>query len=414
MEHPKIRLRVNAWFRDEEIDVEFPMGWEIVECRMAGHDMRPLSDEQMRDALLRPIGSPRLKELAAGQDQVVILFDDIPKPTPIHKIVPFVIEELHAGGISDDQIRFVCATGMHRGLTYQEFAAKLGVDIVARYPVYSHNPYENLVHVGTTSRGTPVHVNREYASCGLRIGIGSIVIHGSAGFGGGGKIVLPGISGVETIEYHHRMMKEVPGALNLKRGVIDDNRFRLDIDEAARLAALQFKVDAVLNNRREVVGLFAGDMIAEHRAGAAMAQQVYRTAPAKDADVVVMNLYPIETQFVKSTWCVPTSLKEGGDAVLFSQYPDAQNLHHLTGRFGTDFGGRHWKASGRAQQLAKAGRVIVCAPQLTMYDRLDLGGRERVVWCQTWDQVLVELTARNGHGTKVAVYPYAPIQLAAE
>ena len=196
---------------------------------------------------------------------------------------------MHAGGVTDDQIRFVNAPGTHRHMTYGELALKLGADIVERYPVYHHNIYENLVDVGTTSNGTPVLVNREFMSCDLRVGIGSIIPHQSAGFGAGGKIILPGIAGMKTVAYHHTNLRKGPASNKVKLGRVDDNPFRLDIEEAARLAGLQFKVDCVLNNRREVVGLFAGDFVAEHRAGVKLAREIYTTEMLKEMDVLVNN-----------------------------------------------------------------------------------------------------------------------------
>ena len=100
-----------------------------------------------------------------------------------------------AGGIKDEQIRFLSAPGTHRYMTYQELAAKLGADILEKYPVYQHNAYENTVFVGNTSNGTPVYINREFLSCDLRLGIGSIIPHHSAGFGAGAKIILAGHCG---------------------------------------------------------------------------------------------------------------------------------------------------------------------------------------------------------------------------
>jgi nickel-dependent lactate racemase len=126
----KVSLRVGTWFGEREIELAFPTHWEVVECRMGGHDKPALTDAEMRAALQNPIGSPRLRELAQDKKEVVILFDDLPKPTPTSRIVPFVLEELHAGGIRDDQIRFLCAPGTHRQLMYGEFVAKLGEDIV--------------------------------------------------------------------------------------------------------------------------------------------------------------------------------------------------------------------------------------------------------------------------------------------
>jgi len=405
----EVRIRINAFYEDGEIGLTFPDNWEVIECRMAGHDRTPLSDEEMRHALRTPIDSPRLSEQAKGKKQVCILFDDIPKPTPTSRMVPFVLEELHAGGITDDQIRFVCAPGTHRPLIYPEFVAKLGREIVERFPVYNHSVWENLVNVGTTSRGTPVWVNREFASCDLRVGIGSVFPHPSAGFGGGGKMILPGICGIDTIDHHHKNMRDSSATL----GRVDDNTFRLDMEEAARLAGLHFKVDAVLNNRREVVGLFAGDLVAEHRAGVNLARELYRTETMKDADVVVSNSYPDEPQTTRATWVVPFSLKEGGDAVLVSHSHEGQNLHQLNGRFGTDYGGRGYTPRRISANLGKANRTIVLAPNLSWYDRETIGPADKVGWHTTWAGVLAELASRHGSGTRVGVYPYAPLQVPA-
>ena len=405
----RIKMRVKAFFGDDEIELSFPENWDIKECLMAGHDKPPLSDDEMRRALRSPVGTPRLSEMAKGAKEACIVFDDIPKPTPTSRIAPFVLEELHAGGVGDEHIRFVCGPGTHRPLTDREFAAKLGSEIVEKYPVYNHSVWENVVYMGQTSRGTPVYVNREFASCDLRLAIGSIFPHPAAGFGGGGKIILPGIAGIETIEHHHKNMR-----VNAGLGRIDDNVFRLDLEEAAQLGGLQFKVDVVLNNRREVVGLFAGDLVAAHRAGLDLARQVYRTETVQDADVVVANSYPDESQMGRGTWCVGVSLREGGDVVLLTHSPDGQNLHQFGGRFGTDYGGRGFAPDRLYRNLQKAGRIIVLSPRLSRYDRMLAGPPEKVVWCKTWGEVLAELAGRHGAGTSVAVYPYAATQMPAQ
>ncbi len=404
----RVSMRINAFFGDETIDLVFPGGWEVQACLMAGHDRPALSDQEMREALQNPIGSPKLSELAKGKTEVCILFDDIPKPTPTSVIVPYVLEELHNGGIKDEQIRFICAPGTHRFLTFREFVAKLGQEIVERYPVYNHSIWENLVDVGTTSRGTPVQVNREFASCDLRVAIGSLFPHGAAGFGGGGKIILPGVCGIDTIEHHHTKMKP-----NRDVNKLDENEFRLDIEEAARLAGLHFKVDAVINNRREVIGLFAGDLVEEHRVGAELARKMYATKMAKDADVVVANSYPDEGQMGRCQWCVDPSLKEGGDVVFIVHSEDGQNLHQLSSRFGTGYGGRKYNPDRLNRRLDKVSRLLVMTPSLSKYDRLDLVPSEKVSWCRNWGEVLAELCDRHGSGTNAAVYPYAPLQFAA-
>ena len=407
----KIDLRVQAWFGEKDIELVFPSNWEVTERRMAGHDRKALTDDQMRTALKNPIGTPRLRELARGKEQGIVLFDDLPKPTPTSRIVPFVLEELHEGGIRDEQIRFLCAMGTHRYMTYAELAAKLGADIVEKFPVYQHNTYENTAFVGKTSAGTPVYLNQEFVSCDLKLGIGSIIPHQFAGFGAGGKIVMPGIAGIETIVHHHVNMCKPPFAETVKLARVDGNAFRLDIEEAARLTGFHFKIDSVLNNRREVVGLFAGDFVAEHRAGVKLAREVYATDMLKDMDVVISNGYPDECQFSRSIWTVPISLREGGDAVIVNHSHSGQVVHQWSGRFGTAFGGRGWKPGGKASHLKKAARVFILAPFLSKVDRMELGSAEKVVWSKSWEEVLAQLISRHGAGTRVGVYPYAPIQI---
>ena len=402
----QVRIRTNAYFGDDEITLTFPDSWRVTEVRMAGHDRPPLTDQEMRLALQSPIGTPRLSDLARGKKQVCILFDDLPKPTPTYRIVPFVLEELHLGGITDDQIRFVCAPGTHRPLNTTELAAKLGREIVERYPVYNHSIWENLVNVGTTGRGTPVWVNREFTYCDLRLGIGSIFPHGLAGFGGGGKLVLPGISGMDTIDHHHKNVTENAGFDR-----VDDNTFRLDVEEAARMAGLDFKVDAVLNNNRAVVGLFAGDLVAEHRAGVKLARDVYSTETVGEADIVVSNSYPDESQITRATWVVPPSLKEGGEVVLISHSHEGSNFHQWMARFGTEYGGRGYTPIRLAANLEKASRTIVLAPELSWNERETIGPANKVGWHRTWAEVLADLTDRHGLGTRVSVYPYAPLQM---
>lgn len=402
------RIRINAFRSDEEIELKFPEGWDITECRMAGHDRPALSDDGMRSALLNPIGAPRLSEMARGARKVCILFDDIAKPTPVGYIAAFVLEELHEGGITDEQIRFVSAPGAHRPMIYPEFVAKLGRDLVEKYPVFPHNVWENLVDMGKTSRGTPVQVNREFASCDLRLAIGSIFPQGPAGFGGGGKIVLPGVCGIETIAYHHENMR-----INAQLGRVEDNVFRLDLEEAARLAGLHFKVDAVLNNRREVVGLFAGDFVAEHRIGVKFASQVYRTETVAGVDVVLANSYPDEVQLGRAMWPINASLREGGDMVVWTHAPEGQLLHQLSGRFGTDYGGRHYELirNMTLKWQEKAARIIIVAPYLSRCERDEIGPPGKVIHCRDWGAALAALSSRHGPGTKVGVYPYAPMQL---
>ena len=243
-EGQSLQFRVSLWNNEREIRLGFPQEWEITECRMAGHDLPPLSYSQIREAFEKPTSTPRIRDLARGKQKVVILFDDLARPTPAYKILPLVLEELKEGGVSEDKIRLVCAYGCHRPLVREEMIKKLGREVVENYLVFNHNVYEHHVKMGTTSRGTPVLINREVAGCDLKIGVGCLIPHFTAGYGGGAKILVPGAAGMETIAYNHiELHKAYPAQVSL--GKVKNNPRRLDVEEAARIAGLDITVNVV-------------------------------------------------------------------------------------------------------------------------------------------------------------------------
>ncbi len=413
MTEQRIRIPIKAWYGDEEMALHFPQKWQIHECRMAGHDTPPLTDQQMVQALEHPIGTKPIKELAQGKKQVVILFDDLTRPAPTWKILPLVLAQLHEAGIADDQIRFVTAYANHAAMSQEDLVKKLGKDVVRRYRIYNHNPYEHLTDLGKTSRNTPVLINREVMACDLKIGIGGLIPHLGAGFGGGAKMVLPGVAGIVSADYNHRIIGKIRGdrsKTKFRHGEVENNDMRLDLEEAARMVGLDMKIDLLINNRREIIGVFAGEFIAQHRAGVEMARSLYTTPVVKDSDIVVMNAYPIENQPIKAVWPGRLALKEGGLAVVIAQSVEGLAHHYLAGRFGTEYGGTMWNPPQKLI-IPQADRLLVCSSYLSRNDLEAYGPTDRVVACDTWEEVLHHLSEIYPEQAKVAVYPYTAIQL---
>ncbi|MFO7984234.1 MAG: lactate racemase domain-containing protein [Desulfatiglandaceae bacterium] len=181
-----------AWYGDTDMDLTFPDPWHVQVLNMNGRKAVPLTPQAFEAAFEHPIGAPRIRDLAKGKRDVAIVFDDITRPTRVDQIAGYVLEELQKAGIPDGHIRFIVALGAHGAHSLIDFRKKLGHDILARFPVFNHNPYECCQYLGKTSRGTPVEINAEFMKCDMKIGIGLIVPHVSYGYGGGGKIVLPG------------------------------------------------------------------------------------------------------------------------------------------------------------------------------------------------------------------------------
>lgn len=403
------KIRVSLWNNERDIKLDFPPEWEAIECRMAGHDMPPLSDSQINEAFENPIGSLRIRDLAKGKQKVVILFDDMSRPTPVQKILPFVIKELEAGGVGEDKIRLVCALGCHRPLSRQEFIAKLGREIVENYMIFNHNVYEHHVNMGTTGRGTPVLINREVASCDLKIGIGSIIPHPNAGFAGGAKILLPGVSSIDSVAHNHVNFnqKKYPEVIGI--GKVNKNHRRLDMEEAARLAGLDVVVNAIINHKKDVLGMFVGDFIAAHRAGMASGKEIYLTENRGKFDILVLNTFPIEETPGKALWAARESLTDGGDIVLVWQSEDGMVPHYLQGTFGSDYGGRDWHKPGPLR-TSQAKRLYIYSESLSKQERLWWGPDDQVFWFRDWKELIASLKVRHGAGTRVGVYPYCTLQ----
>jgi nickel-dependent lactate racemase len=412
-----IRLPQLAWHENDELELRFPSSWEIHVCYMKGHNRPPLREEEIRSAFANPIGAKPIRELARGKGEVAILFDDIARPTRVAEIVPHVLGELEAAGVEDTSIRFIAALGAHGALTRMDFVKKLGEAVLERFPVYNHNPYENCTFVDKTSRGTPVAVNSEFMGCDLKIGIGSILPHPLTGFSGGGKIILPGVASMDTTTHNHgALIKEA-----LSRGVdmatwlgkFEGNEFRLDIEEAAKIAGLDVKIDAIINGRGATTGLFVGDPESVYVEGVKLAEEVYATEPVQGQDIAVLNSYAKANE---AFLALPLSspLLEGGrgDLVLVANAPEGQVTHYLAGAFGKKTGGRLWMPPTSLPANVK--RLIVLTPYIDRAGAGYFGSPESIVWTRTWAEVLEILTETHGDRAKVAVVPDGTMQYFAQ
>jgi len=407
----KVKVPVMPYYGDEEMTLDFPAAWDVHLCQMKGWNAPRLTTTQMRKAFANPIGTKTIREMAKGKKEVVILFDDLSRGTPADFIVPFVLEELKAGGIKDDNIRFIAAFGAHGAMNNLELAKKLGPDILRRYLVYQHNPYENCVPLGQTSWGTPVAVNAEYMACDLRIGIGAIVPH-PFGFGGGSKIILPGVVSMDTIDANHTRLGlcDKVCICNLAGNIL-----KADIDEAAKMARLDVKVDAILNIRRQVTGLFVGDFIGEYKAGVKVAREHYATEMVTDCNIVVANCYQKANEITLAPFIAsPLLTKKGGDMVLMSVYPAGQILHYFGRSFGKKFGGRGWNVPGPEGRHAglpeNAKKLTVFMPYPDKAGVDWLAPYELVNFASSWNEVITDLKKRYGSKAKVAVIPDATVQ----
>jgi lactate racemase len=402
-----IKIPQHLWYDPAETELHFPPSWNVSLCPMKGGDWKKLTPEGMKRAFEHPIGTPTLKALAKGKREIAILFDDITRPTPVYEIIPFLLRELEEAGISDQQIRFIAALGAHGAHTAIDFRKKLGQEVLDRFPVYNHHPFDHCTYLGNTSRGTPLSINNEVMACDLKIGIGAIVPHLFSGFGGGGKIILPGVSHIDSIAHNHGpLLLHHPGSVGLGR--IEGNVPRLDIEEATRMAGLDAKIDAVVNLRGEITGLFVGDPILEHREGMKLAREAYATTPARGMDIAVVNTYSKPSECTIARYIGLPSLKEaGGDLVIIANEPAGQVIHYLYGEFGTCGEGRLSLPPFLPDRVK---RLIIVSPIKDHAGACFFGKGAPLLWVKTWEEALALLKSEWGDRATAAVYPDGTIQ----
>ncbi len=407
------------WYGDTELELAFPDSWEVLTCRMQGENAPRLTDDGFRKAFRNTIGTPRIAELARGKKEAVIIFDDLSRPTKVAELVPYILAELKEGGVKDEGIRFVSALGGHGAMKLMDFEKKLGRETLRKYPAYNHNPFENCTFVGRTTRGTPISINSEVMSCDLKIAVGAIVPHPTAGFGGGGKLILPGVAHADTIWANHHDVggrgqptKDNPlGNLDpsIGFGKVEANVLRLDMEEAARLAGLDVIVNAVVNLYRETVGLFVGDVVAAHREGVKLARRIYATDSPPKGDIVVVNAYAKANEGAVSVQTGCKLLKEeGGTLVMIANIPEGQICHYMARSFGKKIGGRLW---GPRQGLPpRTKRMIVLGPYIDRAGLDWLGPADQVTIASSWAEIVALLQQEHGATARVIVVPDATLQ----
>ncbi len=384
-----------------KLELPLPDGWQVEICNMAGHDRPAMTDEQIRAAISNPMGTRPIRELAGGKKNVAIIFDDITRITQISKIIPAVLDELAEAGIPDDNISFIAALGTHGSMNRADFAMKLGEDVMARFPVFNHNPFFNCTYVGTTSNGTEVAINAEVMNCDLKIAIGAIIPHRGVLFGGGAKIVLPGISSFETILYNHRLPHGEPNTY-------ETNTMHLDMVEASGLAGLDIKIDCIINGRGETAAVYAGTLAAANEAGVSDAKAHYLTAKVEEKDIVIANTFMKVSESASAITVAYPSLKQsGGDVVLISNTPNGQTVHYLMGPWGRSIRGKRPIQFPVAPHVK---RLINYTEYPDLIGLMWLEDTDRVCQMYDWDKIIELLVKDYGDKATVAVFPDSDIQ----
>ena len=240
--------------------------------------------EVIRAALEHPIGTPRLRDLAHKGQRVAIMTSDLTRPCPSDRLLPFVLQELAAAGIPDEDIFIVLALGLHRPMTEDEIDRLVSPQVRRRIRVLNHN-LGDVVSLGVTSRGTPVEIFRPLVEADLRLCLGNLEFHWFAGYSGGAKAVLPGCASRATIIANHSLMVR-PG---VGSGRHQDNPLREDLEEGAAMLGVDFILNVVVDGQHKLLEAVAGEVTAAHRRGCEAIAARGKVKIEHQADIVVAS-----------------------------------------------------------------------------------------------------------------------------
>jgi len=324
--------------------------------------------EAVEYALTHPIGSQSLCDLVKPGQKIAIVTSDISRPMPSWQVLPPVLAQLYDAGIAKEDITVVFGLGSHRNHTEAEKRHLAGDAVYDQVLCIDSDPTD-CVRLGTTNRGTHVDITRTVAEADVRICLGNIEFHYFAGYSGGAKAIMPGVSTPEAIGQNHRMMVSQDACA----GKLDGNPIREDIEEAGRLCGIDFIVNVVLDEHKRIVHAVAGDPVLAHRAGCVYLDKMYRCPIAQRADIVLVsqggapkdaNLY--QTQ--KALDNAKHAVKKGGTVILIGACSegfgsaaferwlrDAPSAHALVERISKEFqlGGHKAAAIGMVLEDAR-------------------------------------------------------------
>lgn len=283
--------------------------------------------EELRNALHNPIGTPRLKDIVKPHNTVGIALSDATRNVPRQEILDAILEELSF--VKDQNITLFVGGGNHP--EYDIKLLKLREETYKRFRIVYHHSLEDaeMQYVGRTREGTEVKVNKKFTECDIKILTGAIKPHYFAGFSGGAKGLLPGLSSFTTIATNH-LMKSRPKA---KLGITDGNPVREDMEEAALLAGVNFIVNVIPNHKGEVIHAVAGDVVSAHREGIKWTKRVVEVEVKQKADLVIASDKPPITMdlYQASKLVAPAGcfLKEGGAIILAAECNEGTGPLHI-------------------------------------------------------------------------------------
>ena len=280
-------------------------------------------ENRLKSLLKNPINSLSLGDLIIQKKakKILIIVNDITRPTPYEVILPPLLDELHQIGIKKENIIFMVATGIHRSNSQEEIKGMFGENIFSAYKFINHNCDDpHLKNLGKLKSGNKLWVDPIISDADFIITTGVIVPHYFAGFSGGRKSILPGICGRKTIEGNHSQMVHP----NARSGNLKDNPVHQEMQEAAEKVGVDFNINVITDEHSEIIEIVAGELLASWQQGVEICKQIYICPIEKKADVVIVSAggYPKDINVYQAQKALNNAyqaIKPGGTIILLAE-----------------------------------------------------------------------------------------------
>ena len=417
-------MKIKLAYGEGHLAVEFPEDRTTVIEPTASAGL-PDEHAALMSALDQPIGVPALRQLVRKDSCVTIVFTDITRATPNHRLIPWLLDYL-SGLVPRENITLLNGLGTHRPNTRAELEKLLTPAVVENYRVLNHEP-ENLaahVQLGVTRDGTPALLNRHLVAADVRIITGFIEPHFFAGFSGGPKGIMPGVAHLRTVMSNHGARNI--GDANAVFGVTEGNPIWEEMRDIALRAGPSFLLNVALNDERQITGIFAGDLMAAHKAGIEFVRRSAMQQVGELFDVVVttnsgypldMNLY----QGVKGMSAGARILKPGGTLILAAECREGMPANSpmdkmLRGVSGPEAVLALLAASGEArpeQWQAQILALIQRRANILVYSSLpdEIIRAAHLKPCRDIAATVAETLGKIGGQARVAVLPQGPLTI---
>lgn len=244
------------------------------------------TDILIREAMDHPTGTMCLERMAKPDDEILIVINDHTRPGPTKEMVEAIIDRLHQACVPDNNIELIVATGSHRGSTKEELQHMVGLDIMEKYKIHMHDCHKGNVYAGTCKDGLKIYLDQVVMQSKFVILTGLISPHKTAGFSGGRKSIVPGVTALETLHFHHALpIRPMEPAV----GWMEQNQFHIDALEGARMANVKFILNAVQDTYKQNISFVAGDLEKAHQKGVHICR-VHNTMECdKRGDLIIVS-----------------------------------------------------------------------------------------------------------------------------